>query len=288
MFLKLAFDLALHSKKAQDAAKSLLPIQQGLGSKRGMELISHTCAAFYKEGYAILKKDATNGFQELSRAKMHRAVERRCPSLLSLFQKYYSQDSIGLYNTGDLVKVVNIEEGCRMGCKLSSFGFDLTVQDVYLGIKEQLEHTASDKSTDHSFVKAATDDVIIVVKADPSNPTALYKRIRGLCVKLDLEAQKVGLSFENDKSMLLLPPGWAPPDDRSLLPTLLEVRSDTIDDINKQGMEIVAQLDQRSIVSASSKPPSKRCYRTLVNLNRCTHRPLQSCFSTAWLQPQPT
>jgi len=155
-----------------------------------------------------------------------------------------------------------------------SFGFDLTVQDVYLGIKEQLEHTASDKSTDHSFVKAATDDVIIVVKADPSNPTALYKRIRGLCVKLDLEAQKVGLSFENDKSMLLLPPGWAPPDDRSLLPTLLEVRSDTIDDINKQGMEIVGC----AIGSA------KYC----ENLNRCTHRPLQNCFSTAWLQPQPT
>jgi hypothetical protein len=60
MFLKVAFDLALRSKAAQKTAESLLPIQQGLGSKRGMELIAHACSAFYKEGYAILKKDATH------------------------------------------------------------------------------------------------------------------------------------------------------------------------------------------------------------------------------------
>ena len=87
MFLKLAFDLALRSREAQEAAKSLEPIQQGVGSERGMELIAHSCTAFYTKGYAILKKDATNGFQEIKRAKMHRAIERRCPSLLGLFQK---------------------------------------------------------------------------------------------------------------------------------------------------------------------------------------------------------
>jgi len=32
-----------------------------------------------------------------------------------------------------------------------------------------------------------------------------------LCTKLDLEADKVGLSFDNDKAQLLLPPGWALP-----------------------------------------------------------------------------
>jgi hypothetical protein len=239
MFLKLAFDLALRSRKAQEAADALLPIQQGLGAKRGMELISHTCAAFYKDGYAILKKDATNGFQEIKRAKMHRAVERRCPSLLGLFQKYYSHESIGFYNTGKDVQVVTIEDGCRMGCKLSSFGFDLTVHDAYLGVQEQLEHTALDKTTDHSFVKGATDDVVIVIKADPANPTDLYKRVRALSLKLDLEAEKVGLSFENEKSTLLLPSGWPPPEDRKLLPALLDIRSDVLEDVHKQGMEIV-------------------------------------------------
>ena len=204
MFLKLAFDFALRSRPAQEAVKELLPIQQGVGAPRGMELISHTCASFYSRGYAILKVDTTNGFQELQRAKMHRAVERRCPSLMGLFQKYYYHGSIGFYNTGDITKVVQIEEGCRMGCKLSSFGFTLTVQDAYFSVKEQLDMTAVDKSTDHSFLKAATDDVIVVIEADPSNPAALYKRVRGLCVKLNVEADKVGLSFDNDKAQLLL------------------------------------------------------------------------------------
>lgn len=117
--------------------KELLPI---LGSKIGMEIIAHSVAAYYKKGYAILKMDATNGFQEVLHAKMHRAVERRCPS-----QKYYSGESIGLYTVGDLIKVIKICEGCRMGCKLSSFGFDLTLHDAYLAVDEQLQRTATDK-----------------------------------------------------------------------------------------------------------------------------------------------
>ena len=238
MFLKLAFDLALRSKPAQDAAQVLLPIQQGVGAKRGMEVISHCCTAFYQKGYAVLKLDATNGFQELERAQMHRAVARRCPSLLGLFQTYYTHDSVGLYNTGETIKMVKVSEGCRMGCKLSSFGFALTVQDAYLGVQEQLRHTSLDKNTDHSFIKAATDDVILVVKADADNPNAFYKRIRGLGVKLGLEARKIGLSFENDKAQLLLPPGWSPPADPSLLPKI-DIRSDVLPNVHQQGMEVV-------------------------------------------------
>ena len=86
LLLKLAFDLALHST---EAAESLKPIQQGVGAKRGMEMIAHVCNALYAEGYAILKMDATNGFQEIKRSSLYRALEKRCPSLLSLFKKYY-------------------------------------------------------------------------------------------------------------------------------------------------------------------------------------------------------
>ena len=82
LILKLAFELALHSPKAQTVAKALEPIQQGVGAKRGMEMIAHVCNALYSEGYAILKMDATNGFQEIKRSSLHHAVERKCPSLL--------------------------------------------------------------------------------------------------------------------------------------------------------------------------------------------------------------
>jgi hypothetical protein len=45
LILKLAFDLALHSEAAQEAVKTLAPIQQGVGAKRGMEVIAHVCNA---------------------------------------------------------------------------------------------------------------------------------------------------------------------------------------------------------------------------------------------------
>lgn len=56
-----------------------------------MEVIAHVCSALYGDGYAILKLDANNGFQEVKRASMHRAMYQRYPSLL---QKYYTQQSM--------------------------------------------------------------------------------------------------------------------------------------------------------------------------------------------------
>jgi len=43
-----------------------------------MELIAHSCSAFYQEGhFAVLKLDATNGFQE--RARLHQKVLQTLP-----------------------------------------------------------------------------------------------------------------------------------------------------------------------------------------------------------------
>ena len=72
-----------------------------------------------------------------------------------------------------------------------------------------------------------------------ANPDILYSRIRAIDTTLGNEAAKVGLSFENDKAQLLFPKGWLPPEDRSLLPHSLDFRSDVLEDITKQGMEVV-------------------------------------------------
>jgi len=112
LFLSLAFDFALHSKPALQAQKALTPIQQGIGAKRGMEVIAHVANALYEEGsYAILKMDATNGFQNIKRSMLHRAVRRRCPSLLSLFQRFYTKESMCFFRMGDKVRLVRAQEG---------------------------------------------------------------------------------------------------------------------------------------------------------------------------------
>jgi len=65
------------------------------------------------------------------------------------------------------VRLLKAREGARIGCKLSSFAFALTVQDLYQSIKTELL-----RGDDGSCIKAATDDVIVVLKADATDEKA--------------------------------------------------------------------------------------------------------------------
>ena len=103
-----------------------------------MELIAHTCNAKYIEGYAILKLDSTNGFQEIRRSQMHRAILDRCPSLLNLFQRYYTKESVCFFNMDDGVRLLTAHEGARIGCKLSSFAFGLTAANAYQDVSKMI------------------------------------------------------------------------------------------------------------------------------------------------------
>ena len=96
--------------------------------------------------------DAMNGFQEIKRSSMHRAVLRRCPSLLSLFKKYYTKESLCFFNMDSEVRLLKAHEGARIGCKLSSFGFALTVQDLYETIAKRLADPVSKLPLTMSFL----------------------------------------------------------------------------------------------------------------------------------------
>ena len=240
MILQLAFGLALSSDPAQKAMERLKPIQQGVGSERGMELIAHSCSAFYREGnFAILKLDATNGFQELKRASLHQKVLKRCPSLLRLFQKYYTTESMCFYAMGEGgMKLLRSREGARIGCKLGSFAFALTVHDMYLVMQEFLDMSGEDlKVQDGSFVKAAMDDCLLVIRAERGKEQAFYERVDAAIKLLNKHANRLGLSFANDKAQLLLPTDWIPPTEG--LPEGLEIRSNTVPDVMRQGIEVV-------------------------------------------------
>jgi hypothetical protein len=196
-----------------------------------MEVIAHVCSALYEQGYAILKLDATNGFQEIKRASLHRAVLRRCPSLLSLFKKYYSKESLCFFNLESEVRLLQAHEGARIGCKLSSFGFALTVQDLYESVAKQLA-----RAGDGSCIKAATDDVLVILK--PSTQQELALRVSNVCEIMTNGAKQLGLSFANQKALLLLPKDMC--FTRSdLLPTGLALRSNVFEDPKLRGMEIV-------------------------------------------------
>ena len=65
-----------------------------------------------------------------------------------------------------------------MGCKLASFGFDVTAHDAYVGVQDQLDRTHLEgQKDDFSFVKTATDDVLVAIKAHKSKPKLLFSRV---------------------------------------------------------------------------------------------------------------
>ena len=279
LLLKLAFDLALHSPEAILAAESLKPIQQGVGAKRGMEMIAHVCNALYSEGYAILKMDATNGFQEIKRSSLHRAVMKRCPSLLSLFKKYYTKESTCFFNMESEIRLLTASEGARIGCKLSSFAFGLTVQDLYETIRDRAKRAGSG-----SCIKAAIDDIVIVLKADAEDEKALYGHINGVYSDLQDKSRDIGLSFVNDKGQVLLPKDWVPRAD--LLPPGLLVLSNTFEDPKLRGMEIVgAPVGPPEFCSAYVGKELKRTLcesESLIELHpQCATKILRDCLCAA-------
>jgi len=207
LFLKLSFDIALRSADAKTAAKQLLPVQQGIGAKRGMEMIAHVANACYAENFAILKLDASNGFQEIKRSQLHNAMRRRCPSLLNLFKKYYTKRAMCFFEINGEVRMIRAAEGARIGCKMSSFGFALTVQDLYEDLSAYLNRLG-----DGSCMKAATDDVVFFIKTMAGKEEELYKRINDICEIISEKAERIGLTFFNDKAQLLLPKDLIPTD----------------------------------------------------------------------------
>ena len=91
---------------------------------------------------------------------------------------------------------------------------------------------------DGSCIKAATDDIVIFLKANPGREAELSAKIVTVLELVNRGAGKVGLSFDNDKAMLLLPKDWVQTDD-ALLPPGLTVRSNTFADPSLRGIEVV-------------------------------------------------
>ena len=124
-------------------------------------------------------------------------------------------------------------DGARIGCKLSSFGFGLTVQDTYEDVSRFLS-----KFRDGSCIKAATDDVVIILKAVPGKEAELNVKVGEVLKILKAGAAKVGLSFENNKAQFLLPKDWIPTSMESF-PAGLQLKSNTFADPRLRGMEVV-------------------------------------------------
>ena len=155
------------------------------------------------------------------------------PDFTIAVPKYYTKESLCFFNTQDETLLISSEEGTRIGCKLSSFGFALTVQDTYEDVARYLR-----QFRDGSCIKAATDDVVVFIKNNPGQEAELFAKVIKVLEIVNKKAGTVGLSFANDKAHLLLPKDSALTD-LNLLSAGVAVRSNMLPDPALHGLEVV-------------------------------------------------
>ena len=170
-------------------------------------------------------------------------------------------------------------EGARIGCKLSSFAFALTVKDLYARIR-----SSASRAGGGSCIKAAIDDIVVALKPAPEDEKLLYYHVNEICTILDKESPKVGLSFSNDKAQILLPKNWIPKPE--LLPPGILILSNTAEDPKLRGMEIVgAPVGAPEFCSTFVSKTLTRMLQeseSLVNLHpQCATKLLKDCVCAA-------
>ena len=138
------------------------------------------------------------------------AVQKRCPALTSLFNKFYALDAMCLLNVEGGTKVIWSTEGSRMGCVLGSFGFGLTAQDIYEAVQDKFPSTVS---------KGLTDDFTIGLPPPDSDEDHqnLWDECGSILNYIAAESKaRANLELNFTKCHVLAPPGINDPQINSL------------------------------------------------------------------------
>ena len=111
------------------------------------------------------------------------------------------------------------------------------VQDLYESVQDFLKFSGSDRAIpDRSCVKAATDDCIVILRAEPGKREQFYKRVDSVVKMMRTGGESLGLTFVNKKSQILLPKGW---DSEFDVVAEVDTRSELYTDKDLQGMIVV-------------------------------------------------
>ena len=77
-----------------------------------------------------------------------------------MFNTFYALDSMCFFFVDGKIKIIWSTDGSRMGCVLGSFGFDLTVEDIYEAVDEKYPE----------LKKKALTDVFTIGVPPPESP----------------------------------------------------------------------------------------------------------------------
>ena len=164
-------------------AEYLSPHQYGVATPGGAEMMTHLIQICLQQhpDWVILKLDAKNAFNTVSRQVILTPVAEKFPQLFPLVSKCYLQPSLLTVKVGNYTSYVHSEEGVQQGDPLGSFLFSLALQPILL---------KANRDNSSALTPSYLDDTIIL--GPQSQVTATYASL-----KADLS--EIGLQLREDK-----------------------------------------------------------------------------------------
>ena len=148
-----ALGLLAKSPSGIKVRDSLQPHNLGIGAPSGTESIFHMMRSLYLKGWPVATIDVINGFNEILRQAILDAQDRKWPEGTAGISLFYGVVGMCFYVYTDpttnemFVTVIRGEEGARMGCKLGSLLFGITMDDVYKQLAEEFPEFVSPAHT---------------------------------------------------------------------------------------------------------------------------------------------
>ena len=192
---------ALNRQLRPEFVDHFAPLQLGVGTKGGLEVIIHSVRGLLEHdpSLGVLRLDIRNAFNSVSRAAIRGQVEEHFPSLLPFFLLVYggSFDMVKplFFNLGaGEFASIDSQEGSQQGDPLGGFLFCLALQPVLVSLAHAFPGC---------FVRAGHDDISVV-----GPPSVLSLALEHVVVEL----RKIGLQIAPHKCAVFSPDPAVPLD----------------------------------------------------------------------------
>jgi hypothetical protein len=266
LILRTSLSEANKTPSGKRAHEELSKYNLALGVKSGPEKVAFSMRAAYAAGAVIGQGDFENGFGNIHRDAMLRAVGNIWPEATQAFQAFYGQASYVLLDHVDAdghthITIALSGDGTRMGDAWGSIGFGLLAhENIYEPIDQEFPRAGIETICDDTLTAFHPSDF-------GGDLQELYRYYARYQTSLAAKGEPVGCRPNPSKSWLLLPVDAPDPDQATLdsLPPGLN--------ITREGIVVAGTpIGTDEFIRAHAKGASAEFARMLAPLERMAAR----------------
>ena len=183
-------------QKKESFAEFFSPIQFGVSTKCGSELIAHHISLSLQNNpeWIVLKTDVRNAFNSVSRCHLLEQVFQSFPDLSSHAQQMYGGFSSLVYMQGSTPVIISSEEGVHQGDPLGPALFAIAIHQCLTNLQSSYSKIR---------VLSYLDDVFLM--GDPDTVLDAFRSLRESFSKINLEIAKSKCEIFSPADSILIP-----------------------------------------------------------------------------------